>query len=88
MEAKLIIGVAAGILTAVSSVPQIFKVLKDQKAQAVSPVMYFVLLAGNALWVWYGMLLNEWPIIVTNSFSVLCDLVMIFLNYKFSKKKP
>lgn len=46
MEAKLVIGISAGVLTAVSSLPQIFKVLRDKKAQAVSPVMYFVLLGG------------------------------------------
>jgi MtN3 and saliva related transmembrane protein len=86
MEIKTIIGFAAGVLTAVSSLPQIIKVLKDKKAQAVSPVMFFVLLGGNALWCWYGILLGEMPIIVTNAFSVVCDLVMIVLNYRYSKK--
>ena len=87
MEAKLIIGIAAGVLTAVSALPQIFKVLKDKKAQAVSPMMFFVLLGGNALWVWYGILLSEAPIYITNGFSVVCDIVMIFLNYRYSGKK-
>ena len=87
MEAKLIIGIAAGVLTAVSSLPQIIKVLREKKAQAVSPVMYFVLLGGNALWVWYGLLLEEMPIYLTNGFSVACDLAMIFLNYRYSGKK-
>lgn len=86
MEAKLIIGIAAGVLTAVSSLPQIFKVIKDKKAQAVSPWMFFVLLAGNGLWVWYGVLLKELPITLTNGFSVVCDLVMIYLNFRYSKK--
>ncbi|RZJ99231.1 MAG: hypothetical protein EOO46_22770 [Flavobacterium sp.] len=38
MEMKIIIGVAAGVLTAVSAVPQIVKLIKDKKAKAVSPV--------------------------------------------------
>lgn len=87
MEAKLIIGIGAGVLTAISSLPQIIKVLKDKKAQDVSPLMYFVLLTGNGLWCWYGVLLTELPIIITNAFSVLCDLTMILLNYKYSSKK-
>ena len=66
--------------------PQIVKLLKEKKAQDVSPVMYFVLLAGNALWCWYGLLINELPILVTNAFSVLCDIVMIILNYRYTKK--
>ena len=86
MEIKTIIGFTAGVLTAVSSVPQIIKVIRDKKAQAVSPLMFFVLLVGNAMWCWYGMMLGELPIIVTNAFSVVCDLVMIVLNYRYSKK--
>jgi MtN3 and saliva related transmembrane protein len=86
MEIKTIIGISAGLLTAVSSIPQIVKILKDKKAQAVSPVMFFVLLAGNLLWCWYGALLSELPIILTNAFSAVCDVVMIILNYKYSKK--
>lgn len=50
MEAKLIIGISAGVLTAISSIPQIIKVIKGKKAQDVSPIMFFVLLLGNTLW--------------------------------------
>ena len=85
MELKTIIGLSAGVLTAVSSIPQIIKIIKDKKAQAVSPGMFFVLLAGNGLWCWYGLLINEFPIVITNAFSVVCDIVLIVLNYKYSK---
>lgn len=50
MEVKLIIGISAGVLTAISSIPQIIKVIKEKKAQDVSSIMFFVLLLGNALW--------------------------------------
>jgi len=50
MELKTIIGVTAGILTSVASIPQIIKVIRDKKAQAISPIMFFALLAGNGLW--------------------------------------
>jgi MtN3 and saliva related transmembrane protein len=86
MELKPIIGIAAGVLTAAASLPQIIKTLKDKEAEAVSPVMFFVLLAGNSLWCYYGVLLKDWPIMITNGFSVCLDVVMIFLNYKYSKR--
>ncbi|SOD13970.1 SemiSWEET family sugar transporter [Pedobacter xixiisoli] len=86
MDNTLLIGFAAGVLTAISTIPQIIKLIRDKKAQDVSPVMYFVLLAGNALWCYYGLLLDELPIIVTNAFSVVCDMLMIILNYRYSKK--
>jgi MtN3 and saliva related transmembrane protein len=85
MDIKNIIGICAGVLTAVSAIPQILKVIKDKKASAISPLMFWVLLAGNSLWCWYGILLNEWPIIITNAFSIVCDILMIILNYRYSR---
>jgi MtN3 and saliva related transmembrane protein len=86
MELKTMIGLAAGILTATSTLPQIVKIWKNKKAEAVSAGMLFVLLAGNALWCWYGFMLEELPIIITNAFSVCCDVVLIVLNFRYSKK--
>ncbi|RZL23462.1 MAG: hypothetical protein EOO96_23565, partial [Pedobacter sp.] len=64
-DLKTIIGVAAGVLTAISALPQIVKVLKTKNVKAVSPVTYVVLLAGNGMWVWYGILLDDLPITIT-----------------------
>ncbi len=87
MDVKTIVGISAGVLTALATLPQIIKIIQDKKAQAISPLMFFVLLAGNGLWCWYGLLLHEWPMIITNAFSVGCDGLMVFLNYKYAKKK-
>lgn len=86
MEFKTIIGITAGILTAISTIPQIVKIWKDKEANSVSAGMLFVLLAGNALWCWYGFLLGELPIIITNAFSVCADILLIILNFRYSKK--
>jgi MtN3 and saliva related transmembrane protein len=87
MEVKTLIGIAAGVLTSISALPQIIKVIKDKKVQAISPIMFFVLLGGNSLWCYYGILLSDLPIICTNAFSAILDVLMIFLNYKYSKPK-
>lgn len=86
MDSKFYIGVIAGTLTAISAIPQIIKVIKEKKAQNVSPVMFMVLLTGNGTWFYYGLLIDDLPIMITNAFSFLLDLVMIFLNYKFKVK--
>jgi MtN3 and saliva related transmembrane protein len=86
MDIKPIVGIAAGILTAASTLPQIIKIIRNKEAEAVSPVMFFILLAGNSLWCFYGVLLADFPIICTNAFSVILNIVMIYLNYKYSKK--
>ena len=82
----LIIGVAAGILTAVSMLPQVIKTLKTKKAEHVSPLMLIILICGVSLWIIYGVLRKDLPIIFTNSFSVLINIVMLFLRWKYRKK--
>jgi MtN3 and saliva related transmembrane protein len=83
----LIIGVAAGVLTAVSMLPQVFKTIKTKKAEHVSPLMLIILICGVSLWVVYGILKNDLPIISTNSFSVLVNMCMLFLRWRYRNNR-
>lgn len=83
---KEIIGIIAGTLTAASLVPQFIKSIREKKVD-VSPVMFILLIAGNALWTWYGIKLESLPIIVTNSFGFLMDGLMLVLRFKYGKSK-
>ena len=80
-----IIGLTAGVFTATSLVPQVVKTIKEKKAEDVSLVMLIVLGTGIALWIVYGIKRNDLPIIVTNSFSLLVNIVMVMLRIKFRK---
>ncbi len=85
MDWTQIIGLAAGILTACSLLPQVFKTLKEKKAEDVSLIMLFVLQAGLVLWIVYGFKREDLPIIVTNCFSLLVNIVMVFLRIRYKK---
>lgn len=83
MDYTKIIGLAAGILTASSLLPQVIKTFKEKKADEVSLLMLFVLLAGLILWVVYGIKREDFPIIATNCFSLLVNLTMIILRIRY-----
>ena len=85
MDWTQIIGLAAGILTACSLLPQVFKTLKEKKAEDVSLIMLFVLQAGLVLWIVYGFKREDLPIIVTNCFTLLVNIVMVFLRIRYKK---
>lgn len=77
-----LLGIVAGILTSVSMLPQLIKVIREKNAGDLSWIMLLVLIAGLSLWVWYGILKNELPIIFSNAFAVLvnvCLLICCFL---------
>ena len=83
MEGTQLLGLVAGVFTASSMLPQVVKTIKEKKADEVSLVMLFVLLTGVALWVVYGVKKDDFPIIATNCFSLLVNLVMIGLRLKY-----
>lgn len=82
-----IIGLGAGFLTALSLIPQVIKTLKDKKAEDVSLLTLFVLQAGIILWIVYGFKRDDFPIILTNSISLLVNITMVILGIRY-KKKP
>jgi MtN3 and saliva related transmembrane protein len=77
------IGIAAGVLTGVSLLPQLFKIIKEKKADSISFGTLAVLLAGLCVWVVYGILKNDYPIIVTNSFSLVTNIIIVILTKKY-----
>jgi MtN3 and saliva related transmembrane protein len=80
-----IIGLAAGVCTACSLLPQVIKTLKEKKADGVSLAMLFVLQAGLILWIVYGLKRNDIPIIATNCFSLLVNITMVILRIRYKR---
>ncbi|HYE53392.1 MAG TPA: SemiSWEET family transporter [Chitinophagaceae bacterium] len=82
------IGIAAGILTTCSLLPPLIKLIRTKEPDNVPIGMLVVLLGGLSLWIYYGILKTDWPIIITNSVSILQNLTMISLRYIYKKQKP
>ncbi|MEJ7768170.1 MAG: SemiSWEET transporter [Chitinophagaceae bacterium] len=82
-----IIGFIAGVLTATSMLPQLIKILKEKKADDISIPMLLILLSGLIMWICYGFLKDDWPIIVTNIFSLLLNIGVIFFKFKYRRNQ-
>lgn len=81
------IGVIAGILTACSLLPPLIKLIRDKKPEQVPIGMLIVLLGGLSLWIYYGILRSDWPIILTNCFSLAQNITMISLRQVYKNKE-
>lgn len=84
-----IVGLAAGICTSISLLPQLFKLIKHKKAEDISLFYLIILFIGLGLWIWYGVLRDDVPIIATNGFSLIINGIIIVLGirYKEAHKK-
>lgn len=82
MNTTTVFGVIAGVLTGVSLLPQLIKILKEKKVENVSIWMLLILLAGLGLWVAYGILKDDLIIMITNSFSFLVNSIILILRFR------
>lgn len=82
---ETIIGTIAGILTSISMLPQLIKVIKKRDVRTLSPFMIIILMTGVTLWVVYGVMKSEWPIIISNAFSVVVNGVLFSCYYIFKR---
>ncbi|SFN20956.1 MtN3 and saliva related transmembrane protein [Chryseobacterium oleae] len=80
-----ILGIIAGVLTSISMIPQLIKVIKEKNVDDISLVMLLVLISGLSLWVWYGFKKDELPIILSNAFAVLVNISLL-VSYMIYKK--
>lgn len=83
MDYLTILGVVAGILTTSSFIPQIIKILKTRSAKDVSLLMFVIISLGISLWLVYGILKEDLPIIIANSVTLVFNIAVLFLKYKY-----
>ena len=77
-----IIGYAAGATTAIAILPQVVKSWKTKSTKDISLLWTLIYLFSMILWVAYGILLKEVPMIVTLSIETLLYVVLIILKIK------
>jgi len=78
-----ILGLIAGGLTSIASMPQLIKVIKTKNVEDLSWLMLMILVSGLSLWVWYGIEQQELPIILSNSFAVVVNLALLICYFVF-----
>jgi MtN3 and saliva related transmembrane protein len=82
-----ILGIVAGILTSSSLLPQLIKIIREKKVEDLSVGMFVTLMIGVLLWIVYGILRDDMPIIFTNAFSVLINICILFFRFKYKRAK-
>ncbi len=78
-----LVGVAAGLCSMASFVPQVFKILREKRAEGVSLTTYAITVAGFVLWIGYGVMLGSWPVAVSNSVSLLLSGAILLLRWRY-----
>lgn len=78
-----IIGIVAGIITTSALIPQAIKIYKNKSARDISLTMFVFLAIGISLWLIYGLLIKELPVVSANFVSLILIFSIIFMKLKY-----
>lgn len=82
-----VVGVAAAVCSMSSFVPQIAKIWRDRDASEISLTMYLVTVTGFVLWSGYGLIIESWPVAVSNLICLGMSATVLALKWKFSRAR-
>ena len=78
MTITILIGYAATVLSILNQFPQAIKVIRTRDTHSISLAMYCIVEAAITLWLVYGILLKDGPLIVANALSLI-PITYIFI---------
>jgi len=81
-----LIGSVAATLTTIAFVPQAYQSFKTRDLSGISLPMYTTFTLGVALWLIYGLLQHDLPIIAANAITLALSAMILILKMKQKNK--
>ncbi|MFV0263964.1 MAG: SemiSWEET transporter [Kluyvera sp.] len=82
MEWTSWIGYLAASLTTLSFLPQAIKVITTRNTQGISGLMYVMFVCGLALWLVYGVMINDTAVSMANFLTLLFALPILIIKLR------
>jgi MtN3 and saliva related transmembrane protein len=82
-----IIGYVAAALSTASFAPQAWKIIRARETKDISAGMYVLTVAGFATWIAFGVLQQQWPLVVSNSICLVLSAFILLMKLLPRRKK-
>ena len=74
-----LVGTLAASLTTAAFFPQAIKTIRTRETNGLSIGMYSLLVTGVAMWLLYGVMIGNWPLILANAIVLLPQAAILLL---------
>lgn len=78
-----ILGLVAGACTTIAFLPQVLKTWKSRSAKDLSLSMFSLFCLGVFLWLVYGILQGDVPVIAANLLTLVLASSLLFFKLRF-----
>jgi MtN3 and saliva related transmembrane protein len=83
----LAIGLVAAGLTIASFIAQTGKIVKTRDTHSLSTPMWILSTTAFAVWIVYGLLIGQWPIVIPNAVCFVLAAFILILKLLPSNKR-
>ncbi len=85
MNETQILGLVAGSCTTVAFLPQVIKTWKSRSAKDLSLGMFSFFCFGVLLWLIYGIMVQDIPVIAANMVTLMLASTLLFFKLRFKE---
>jgi MtN3 and saliva related transmembrane protein len=78
-----IIGYVAGTCTTLAFLPQVIRTWTTRSTEDISLGMFSLMVFGIALWLFYGVVTDDWPLIIADGFSLFLAAMILLMKVRF-----
>lgn len=82
MEDTSLIGFIAAFCTTAAFVPQVLQILRTGNVDGISLQMYSIFTFGVAMWLTYGIILQDLPMLLANLVTLVLALTVLGLTLR------
>ena len=82
MDRITLIGMLAAACTTIALFPQVYKIYRTRKTRDLSLPMYVIFTTGILLWLIYGIMINNLPIIFANAITIVSCVYILAMMVK------
>lgn len=83
MDNITLLGLAAAFCTSTSFLPQAIKTIKTKDTSGISLNMYLVFTIGTFLWLLFGALSGNIPVLAANIVTFIFAVIILFYKIRF-----
>jgi MtN3 and saliva related transmembrane protein len=75
----------AGIAMCLANYPQVYKIYRTKSSKDISVLTYLILVSGSIIWLFYGISIKNFPLIITHSFGTFSALLVLIGLFRYRK---
>ncbi len=76
-----------GIVSGLANIPQWIKIFKRKSAKDISVITYLLFFIGTIIWIFYGIEINELPVILSNIIGGINIFIVIIGWFLYGRNK-